>query len=143
MTRSHDGGLDRIAGVKTQLISSRLLILQSKRLMLNSLQRRLANGARESLIRRIEVLQAEAEYEQHAYRACVLNWGTSQTDDYWVIAYSRLIEMGNALAVKLREATGELPISERYQVSADVEMLEDIVESWTASLRTVMAEAVA
>jgi len=144
------GGTDRsaasadlMAGVRIQLITSRLLILQSKRLMLHSLQRRQDEGSRAELNERIEALQVQAERAQHAYRTYVLNWGTTRSSDYWVVAYSRLIEMGNALTTKLREATNDLAPAERYQVSADVEMLEEIVAAWGESLRTVMTTAVA
>ena len=125
------------------IITSRLLILESKRLMLASLHRRLAESGHESLRRRAEALSQECEHAQHNYRASVLSFGSPHTADYWVVAYSRLIEMGNALTVKLRDARGELPLDERYQVASDAEMLEEIIGSWTASLRAAMASAAA
>lgn len=132
-----------MAEVSSHLITSRLLVLQSKRLMLNSVQRRLDDNASARLHDQLEKLRQEAELAQHSYRSCMLNFGTADTSDYWLIAYSRLIEMGNALALKLRETSKVLPVSERYEVSADVEMLERIVATWTQSLRMAMAEAVA
>lgn len=130
-----------IGRLRPNIITSKMLILQSKRLMLCSLERRLADSGPEALRERAKALALECEDAQHKYRSAVLAYGTPQTADYWVIAYSRLIEMGQTLAVKLREATGELPLAERYQVAADVEMLEDIVGSWSGSLRDAMASA--
>jgi hypothetical protein len=63
--------------------------------------------------------------------------------DFWTIAYGRLIEMGQALSAKLRSSVYSLPVAERYRVSADVEMLEEIVDRWTAAMRTAMVESVA
>jgi len=124
------------------IITSRLLVLQSKRLILRCQQRRL-DATKEALRLEIEQLSVEAEDAQHRYRASMLAWGSPEFHDYWLIAYARLIEMGSVLTTRLREATTQLPLSERYQVSADVEMLEGIVGNWTESLRDEMAAAVA
>ncbi len=132
-----------MAEVRSQLITSRLLVLQSKRLMLNSVQRRLDETGSASLHAQIAELRRATDAAQHEYRACVLNWGTADNSDYWLIAYGRLIEMGTALCNKLRETSLQLPVSERYEVSADVKMLEDIVASWTGMLRSAMTKAVA
>ena len=130
-----------IARIAPQIIASRLLVLQSKRLMLKCLERQLADTGRESLRQQIEDLRRQCDFCQHHYRRSVLLYGTPESMNYWVIAYSRLIEMGHTLALKLRDETGELPLAERYQVSADVEMLEEIVRSWNSSLREAMASA--
>jgi hypothetical protein len=60
-----------------------------------------------------------------------------------LIAYSRLIEMGNALTTKLRSSAPGLPEDERYELRADMEMLEGIVEGWTESKRRSMTVALA
>jgi len=124
------------------IITSRLLILQSKRLVLRCQRRRL-DATTEALRQKVEQLGLEADEAQHRYRATMLAWGSPQFPDYWLIAYARLIEMGSVLTTRLREATTQLPLGERYQVSADVEMLESIVDTWTESLREEMAAAVA
>ena len=124
------------------IITSRLLVLQSKRLILRCQRRRL-DATKEALRLEVEQLSLEAEDAQHRYRASMLAWGSPEFHDYWLIAYARLIEMGSVLTTRLREATTQLPLSERYQVSADVEMLEGIVDNWTESLRDEMAAAVA
>ena len=129
--------------VAHQIIQSRLLVLQTKRLLLNSCQRRLNQYGTDALRRRVERLRDETSDAGHAYRVAVLNWGSAETPDYWLVAYGRLIEMGHALTHKLRDAADELPIHERYHVSADVEALEEIVEDWTRRIRRSMSEAVA
>ena len=130
-------------GAAAEVIHSRLLVMQAKRLMLNSYQRRLEEHGTDSLRQRVEQLRHETDQAQHRYRTSVLAWGSAESADYWLVAYGKLIEMGNVLSARLREATAELPPSERYEVSADVETLEGILEDWTRRMRTSMSEAVA
>jgi hypothetical protein len=59
-----------------------------------------------------------------------------------VMAYTRLIDKGNVIVKRMREANLMLPPRERYQVSADIEMMEHLVQDWTGSLRRSMAAAV-
>jgi hypothetical protein len=73
----------------------------------------------------------------------MLDWGSVDTADYWLIAYARLIEMGNVLVTNLRGAAPGLPAAERYQAATEVEKLEKIVEQWSRSMRDSMAVALA
>jgi hypothetical protein len=129
--------------VAAEMIQSRLLVLQSKRLMLNSCQRRLDAHGADTLRRRVEQLRRETDQAQYRYRTIMLAWGSAENADYWLVAYAKLIEMGNVLSARLRDATAELPPSERSQVSADVETLQGIVEDWTRRMRSSMSAAVA
>jgi hypothetical protein len=125
------------------IITSRLLVLQSKRLMLDSIERRLQTWDNASVKRRFEELKVETEKAQDKYRCAILAWGSTEDLDYWVMAYSRLIDKGNVIVKKMRDANLMLPPAERFQVSADIEMMEHLVEDWTGSLRRSMAGAVA
>ncbi len=129
--------------VADTLITSRLLILQSKRLMLSSVQRRLDGSGIESLRKRVDRLKSETEHAQFSYRTTVLSIGSPRHHEYWPVAYSRLIEMGNTLCSKLRAATGSLSADDRYTASADVEALEHLVAHWKKSMRTSMRTDVA
>ena len=129
--------------VARHLINSRLLVLQSKRLMLGSIQRRPDETSQE-LDGRVRRLRAEIDTAQHLYRAAMLEYGSpAHNEDFWLIAYGRLIQMGAALATKLRNAVADLPPGDRYEVSADVEAIEEILKHWNAALRAAMAGAVA
>jgi hypothetical protein len=130
-------------GVADALISARLMILQSKRLMLSSLQRRLEGSGIDSLRKRVERLKAETERAQFRYRSTMLSIGSPRHDDYWPVAYSRMIEMGNTLSSRLREATRDLPAADRYEASTDVEALEHLVAGWRESMVASMRSAVA
>lgn len=126
-----------------QLVTGRLLVLQSKRLLLSSSERRLNESKFESLQGRVDRLRVETAMAQHDYRDSMLRWGTPEMYDYWPTAYSRLIEMGSLLSDKLRSAVDELPAAERFEVSTDVEMLESMVRRWSDSKRAAMASSVA
>jgi len=132
------------AGVAQSVLTSRLLILQSKRLMLDRYQRRLDRDEADDEARlRVGVLRRQTDAAQHAYRSVILAWGSPENAEYWIVAYGRLIDMGTTLTQKLRDAVVELPLAERYQVSADVESLESIVGEWMEKMRRSMAASVA
>ncbi|HKV88880.1 MAG TPA: hypothetical protein VJT78_12860 [Candidatus Dormibacteraeota bacterium] len=125
------------------IIMSKLLVLQTKRLLLNGALDRADEHAPESMLENVERLRREADQAQHAYRTAVLSYGSPVSSDYWLVAYGRLIESGTALMKRLRDATYELPPAERYEVSADIEALEGIVDRWTEARRHAMAGAIA
>ena len=125
------------------LISSRLLVVQTKRLILSTAQRRLRTTQSEELVARVADLAAQIAKAQHEYNAAVLKYGSPETVDYWLVAYGRLIQKAGVLRQRLHRAARGLPVHERYEVSADIEMLEGIIETWTSSMRKTMIEAVA
>lgn len=125
------------------IIAARLLILQSKRLMLASLERRLADTRLQELRTRVEVLKGDAAVANHNYKDAMLRYGAPDHDGYWLVAYTRLVEVGNVLTQKLTTAVAELPAEEQYEVSTDIEMLECIVGRWRDGVREAMAESVA
>jgi len=125
------------------IIMSRLLVLRSKRLMLNRALRQLAKSSDKARLQRVDRLRNETESAQHSYRSTILAMESPERHEYWLVAYGRLIDMGGALITKLRDAAVDLPYEERYAASTDVEMLESILEHWTESMRTSMSAGVA
>lgn len=126
-----------------QLITGRLLVLQSKRLLLGSQERRMNDSSLDSLRERVDRLRTETATAQQTYLETMLRWGTPDMHDYWPSAYSRLIAMATLLEDKLRAAVDDLPPAERYEVSTDVEMLERMVCRWSESMRSAMVASVA
>jgi hypothetical protein len=125
------------------VINARLLVLQSKRQMLRSLERRLDENENVTMRQRVERLRLEAGQAHNVYVGTVLRLGSTAEVEYWLIAYGRLVEMGNTLSATLRDAVPQLPAVERYEAASDVEMLEHLIGGWTESLRNAMAKAVA
>ncbi len=124
-----------------QIITSRLLVVQSKRLLLSSVERRHGIYGSDSLAERVVRLVRETDAAQHAYRTTILSLGSPDDNEYWVVAYGRLIAVGRALALKLRDSTPRLTASDRDEVSTEVEALEQILRRWSDSLRDSMAPA--
>jgi hypothetical protein len=60
-----------------------------------------------------------------------------------VVAYTRLIEKGNALIAKLKSGAQSLPQSERHQLASELEVLEEAVGQWREEMRASMAAATA
>src|SRR5437762_14124515 len=90
------------SSIADSLISSRLLVLQSKRLILASLQRRLQRRALDSLRDRLRSLRGEAANAQERYSASVLRWGSPEGPDYWPVGYSRLDDAADGVCPQTR-----------------------------------------
>jgi hypothetical protein len=123
------------------IITSRLLVLQSQQLMLTYSQHLLEANRTDDLRKRVDRLERQVGRALASYRRVLLDLGSPQDANYWIVAYARLIEMGNALVVKLRDATADLPPQERYQLATDVESMELILEAWSKSMRRSMTAA--
>jgi hypothetical protein len=86
-------------------------------------------------------LRAQTEDAQHAYRSALLKWGSTETSDYWLVAYTKLIEKGTALIAKLQSAAQELRPTDRVQMAVEVAVLEEAVERWRREMRASMLAA--
>jgi hypothetical protein len=122
---------------------SRLLIVQSKRLLLASSQRRRRYADPEVVERRAQVLRAELDEALDRYRRTMLSLGVPEDSDYWVAAYGKLIDTANNLVDRMRHAAVELGASDRYTVSGDVEALESLVDRWRDAMRLAITNTAA
>jgi hypothetical protein len=125
------------------LLLGRLLVLQSKRLLLASHERRFRvreiKGVREAG----ERLRGEVDGAQTAYRSALVRLGSPATPGYWPAAYSHLIEQADHLSGRLRCAAGDTPQAGRYEIAVEVERLDQLIGEWRDSLRTSITEATA
>jgi hypothetical protein len=126
---------DRIPTIPESLISARLLMLQSKRLILATLERRLKMRPAESLRARVDHMRHETEDAQEHYSTSMLRWGSPESPQYWPVAYGRLIDTADRLSAKLRQVAADLPFDDRYQLATEVEMIEALAEQWRDSIR--------
>ncbi len=123
------------------LISAQLLVLQSKRLMLASAERRLGASDTEALRHRVDGLRQEADRAHGRYEEMVLEHGSAQTAGYWLVAYRRLIDSAETVRSKLRSVASQGPARDRFAIAAEVEALEHMLEGWSSSMRETIAEA--
>jgi hypothetical protein len=128
--------------VAANLVSSRLLVLQSNRLLLNS-SRHIELESPELTRERVERLRRQTQRAQENYRRTVLHYGSPSSSDYWQVAYGRLIERGAHLRSKLSSAVDDLPAADRYAVSTDIEVIDQLLSAWTESFRGAVAGSVA
>jgi hypothetical protein len=113
-------------------------MLQSKRLILATLERRLRLRPRDSMRVRVDHMRHETAAAHQNYCTTVLNFGSCDMPEYWPAAYGRLVDTADQLTTKLRTVAGELPSRERYEVATEVEMLEKLLEGWRTSIRAAM-----
>ena len=124
--------------VARNLIMSRLLMVQSKRLVLASLQRRVLERDAESKRGRAEKVQAELERAHDNYRTAMLAFGASGDPEYWLAVYGKLIDTAGALVERMRDQSSSLTYDRRYEVAGDIQMLEALVSQWRDSMRATI-----
>jgi hypothetical protein len=130
--------------VTRNIVTSRLLILQSKRIQLRSTEIRLENTSQmESLRARAQELRGEVERARQNYQASMLRFGMPSEDGYWLAAYGALIDTAQGLVDRMLRSIGTLAAPDRVEVSRDVELLETLVEGWRGSMRSAMARSAA
>jgi len=131
-----------LRGVSEMIVSSKLLVLQSKRLLLTnaSVRRRMSGGEKSEAEARLEDAVQKA---LERYNAAVLTWSSAMTPQYRMVAYNSLIGKAERLRTSLENPPGELPAADRREVRADRLALQVIIDGWRNIARASMTEAVA
>jgi hypothetical protein len=129
--------------VSRVLLLGHLLVLQSKRLLLSSNERRIRLREGKVLREAGERLRGETEGAQRAYQSALVRLGSPSTPGYWPAAYSHLIERADHLSGRLKSAAADTPHAGRYEIAVEVEVLDQLIGEWRDSLRTSIAEATA
>jgi hypothetical protein len=129
--------------VAESIVTSRLLIVQSKRLMLSSAARRFRLHGGNSLGRRSEHFRADTARAHKSYQAAVLTWGRTTSHEFRIVAYTSLIVLAEKLVFELRGTIEGVAARDRVEMATEVEVLEDLIEEWRQSARPVATAAVA
>lgn len=129
--------------VSETLVSANLNVVQSKRMLLSSVERRHRLHGGKSLLARAEGLRGEIDQAQRHYHSVVLRWARPDSDQYWLVAYGNLIELADTLATELRLCLNELPLSDRFEVATEVEMLENLIDIWREEQRATLSSGTA
>src|SRR5260370_20606926 len=87
--------------VGDSIVSARLLVVQSKRLMLSSLLRRLRLRGERSLRERTDRFRDEADRANRNYRSAVLNWGQATPPEFRLVASGSLLDLAESLVIAL------------------------------------------
>ena len=116
--------------VGDSIVSSRLLIVQSKRLMLSSVERRFRLKGGDSMRKRAERFRDETAEAHRTYRSAVLTWGQASSREFRLVAYSSLANLGDNLVLRMRDTIPHQTPGEQFTMAAEVGMLEDVIEQW-------------
>ncbi len=123
--------------VGNNIVASRLLVLQTKRILLT---RARANSTNDVDIERY----ASAVRTAHErYNEAVLQWASASSDQYVLVAYTSLIAKAELLHAKLQNASDEMPSPDSGQLAIEARALETIIGGWRAVARRSMSAAVA
>ena len=112
------------------IVSSRLLIVQSKRLMLSSVERRCRLKGDDSMRKRAERIRHETQEAHRTYQSAVLTWGRATSHQFRIVAYSSLANLGDDLVLRMRDTIPHQTPEAQFTMTAEVAMLEDVIEHW-------------
>ena len=116
------------------IVMSRLLVLQSKRLLIASCTNKLRATGDDRFRRRLASLQTDSETALSEYRRAVLDWAAPETAQYWLVAHQTMIEGAEELVTHMRASADELPQPDRGDIGDDIVRLEAIIERWRGSM---------
>ena len=129
--------------IADSIVSARLLVVQSKRLMLSSLQRRFRLRGEASLRERTKRFRVEADRADHNYRSAVLNFGKATSPEFRLVAYGSLVDLAETLLFELRDTIGGLQPRDQFELATEVEVLEHFIAQWRRNSRPLVTRAVA
>lgn len=135
--------MTRLESAGQKIVSARLLVMQSKRLLLASAERRLVATdppARRALVERY---RRDAEAAHATYREVVVRWAPIDSRQTLLVVYGNLIDGVTGLAAKLRRCAEQLPPADRMEVAVDIASLEAIIGRWRADMLSAGLETAA
>lgn len=132
-----------LSGMGRDIVRSRQLVAQSKRLRLVCVHRRRGKSGGDDGRRLIERLEADLARADLFYRAAVLRYTSPSSPEYWIVAYGWLLAMGETLTDAMRSTAKALPPGAKYEVAGEIEALDLILARWNGAMKRSMAEAVA
>ena len=133
-------GVDPMAALADRILTSRLLVLQSKRLVLSTAEVNLRIRPTEDARIAVQRHATGVRRAQQLYNEAVLTWGEPVSPQYRLVAYSSLVAKAERLRAALSGAVPHFGHADRSELMADVENLSSIIESWNEVLRNAMAE---
>lgn len=112
------------------IVRSRLLVLQSKRILIASVAKKLLFNEEPQLRALMRDREESADQAHRDYRKAVLEWASPETAQFWLVSYQGMIEGAEEYVALLRGSAKELPDPDRSYVEADIIQLDQIIERW-------------
>ena len=121
--------------VGEMIVNSKLLVLQSKQLLLMSAQARFKVSGQDRHSGRISQLESQVIDARERFGNAVLKWSEPSTPQYRLVAFGALVTTAERLRVSLRGAVAAMPGSDRAEIATDVTSLELIIAGWRDMIR--------
>src|SRR5579872_1955433 len=102
-------------GVSDRIVSSKLLVLQSKRLLLTNASVKCQFSGGEKAEAEVARLEGAVQSALERYNDAVLTWASAMTPQYRLVAYNSLIGKAERLRRSLENPPGELPAADRRE----------------------------
>ncbi len=120
-----------------QILASRMLVFQSKLLLMSAANRRFRRTRAKRDLKRVEHLRAELHLAEAALRTIELEGHLWSGPDYWLAIYASLIYRATDTLDRMKSATHAGPVAERFETATDVQMLEELIAQWTSRMRVI------
>ncbi len=130
-----------VAGAGELIVMSRLLILQSKRILLSSAETKLVERDHPDLRAHVDRLRRETSAAHERYREVVLKWAPTDSAQFCSVAVAGSAEAVQSLADKLRDISHGLPPDDQLEFAGDIACLEEIVGRWRKRILTSFGTA--
>ncbi len=111
---------------------SKMLILESKLLLLNRAQRMFLTTQTERDLKAVDNRLGEVRQADAALRAREI-----KPLGIRAAVYAGLVKRAVHTRARLAAICAELPPEERFQTAADIQMLEELIAEWTAAARKI------
>lgn len=130
--------LSRRASFADTLIAlSRMLVLESKLLLLYRAQRRFLAKQTDRNLKAVDNRHGEVRVAEAAVRAVRMEPLALRSPEHTSWIYSKLITRAANTRAGLAAICADLPPEERFQTAADIQMLEELIAQWTAEGRKI------
>ena len=137
-------GLERFLSESSgdQVVAARMLVFQSKLLLMNTANRRFRRTNAERDLKRVEHVRAELHRAEAALRRIELEGHHWSSPDYWLAVYASLVERATDALDRMTTASYGRPAAERFESATDIQMLEELIAQWTSRMRAIQQAAI-
>ena len=121
------------------VVVSKMLVFESKLLLLQRARRQFLGTNAANDLDRVERQRTDFHRAEVAFRAGSDNPRAFKSAKHGLWMYTRLVD--RALATRKRWAAmcEAMPVEERFEVAADIQMLEELIAQWTAKIQSINA----
>lgn len=116
---------------------SRMLVLESKLLLLHRAQRKFLIRQTEVGLEAVDDRHGEVRQAEAAVRSKEIEPLTIRSAEHSVWLYKSLLARAVNARALLSAICADLPPEERFQTAADIQMLEELIARWTAAIRKI------